>query len=111
MFQISFFTRNNKIRYRELKKVQNWLYMRCLWINMVRIKNYMIEICPKSKQNNTKGLVFILKSNISVIFGNFSKIFRHSAKLNPLRIEWIFGPVGILKLNHISDSPSPILVY
>jgi hypothetical protein len=58
---------------------------------MVRIKNYMIEICPKSKQNNTKGLVFILKSDISVIFGNFSKTFRHSAKLNPLRIEWIFG--------------------
>jgi hypothetical protein len=110
MFQISFFTRNNKIRYRALKKVQNWLYMRCLWINMVRIKNYMIEICPKSKQNNTKGLVFILKTGIGIISGNISKIFRHNVKLNPLRIEWAFGPVGILKLNHISDSPSPIFV-
>lgn len=110
MFQISFFTRNNKIRYKGLKKVQNWLYMRCLWINMVRIKNYMIEICPKSKQNDTKGLVFILKSNIRAIFGNFSKIFGHSAKLNPLRIEWIFGLERILKLDYISDSPSPVLV-
>jgi len=110
MFQISFFTRNNKVRYRGLKKVQNWLYMRCLWINTVRIKNYIIEVCPKSKQNDTKGMVFILKSNIRVIFGNFSKIFKHNVKFNPLRIEWFFGLEGILKLNHISDSPGPVLV-
>lgn len=110
MFQISFFTRNNKIRYRGLKKAQNWLYMRCLWINMVRIKNYMVGVCQKSKQNGTNELVFILKTGIGIIFGNFSKIFRHNAKLNPLRIEWISGLLEILKLNHISDSPGPVFV-
>ena len=46
MFQLSLFTRNNKIRYRGLIKTKIWANMRCLWINLVRIKNYMGELCP-----------------------------------------------------------------
>jgi hypothetical protein len=110
MFQISFFTRNNKIRYRGLKKTKNWLYMRCLWINMIRIKNYLIEVCPKSNQNGTKGHIFIPKIDIWIIFRNSIKTLNFYLKFNPLRIEWIFRTGVILKLNHISDSPGPIYI-
>ena len=37
--------RNKKVRYRGLIKTKIWLLMRCLWINTVRIKNYMGEAC------------------------------------------------------------------
>ncbi|MCD4676359.1 MAG: transposase [Desulfobacula sp.] len=54
MFQLSLFTRNNKIRYRGLIETKIWANMRCLWINLVRIKNYMGKLCPDFNQiNNT----------------------------------------------------------
>lgn len=46
IFQLSYFTRNNKTRYRGLIKNQMWAFNRCLWINLIRIKNYMGEVCP-----------------------------------------------------------------
>ena len=46
IFQLCYFTRNNKTRYRGKYSNQLWAYCRCLWINLVRIKNYMGEVCP-----------------------------------------------------------------
>jgi hypothetical protein len=46
IFQLSYFTRNNKTRYRGLIKNQMWAFNRCLWLNLIRIKNYMGEVCP-----------------------------------------------------------------
>ena len=46
IFQLSYFTRNNKTRCRGKFKHQLWAYSRCMWINLVRIKNYMGEVCP-----------------------------------------------------------------
>lgn len=41
IFQLSFFLRKNKSRYRGQFKHQIWAYARCLWINLVRINNFM----------------------------------------------------------------------
>lgn len=41
VFQLSFFTRNNKTRYRGLRQNRLWAVCRAAWINIVRIKNYI----------------------------------------------------------------------
>lgn len=46
IFQLSYFTRNNKTRYRGQIKHQWWAFNRCMWINLVRIKNLVGEVCP-----------------------------------------------------------------
>lgn len=46
IFQLSYFTRNNKTRYRGEHAHQLWANCRGMWMNLVRIKNYMGELCP-----------------------------------------------------------------
>lgn len=41
IFQLCFYTRNNKTKYRGLLKQKMWATFRCLWINLVRIINFM----------------------------------------------------------------------
>lgn len=48
IFQLSFFLRNNKTRYRGLIQHQTWAYARCLWINLVRINNFMKQTCQRT---------------------------------------------------------------
>lgn len=54
IFQLCYRSRNNKTRYRGLIKHQFWSYNRCMWINFVRIKNYvttlMGEVCPEENE-------------------------------------------------------------
>jgi len=51
IFQLSFFLRNNKSRYRGQYKHQTWAYARCLWINLVRINNFMKQTCQRTYQS------------------------------------------------------------
>jgi len=48
IFQLSCFLRNNKTRYRGQFKHQIWAYARCLWINLVRINNFMKQTCQRT---------------------------------------------------------------
>ena len=41
IFQLSYYTQNGKTRYRGLMTHQRWAWCRGLWINLVRIKNYL----------------------------------------------------------------------
>ena len=41
IFQLSYYTQNGKTRYRGLMPHQRWAWCRGLWINLVRIKNYL----------------------------------------------------------------------
>lgn len=53
IFQFCYHMRNNKTRYRGLLQHQMFAYGRCMWINFVRIKNYvtsMGEVCPDGKK-------------------------------------------------------------
>jgi len=68
IFQFSFFLRNNKTRYRSQFKHQTWAYARCLWINLVRINNFMKQTCQRtceSIENLAKAL------SIQQIFSSF----------------------------------------
>ena len=48
IFQLSYLTRNNKTRYRGLLKQKAWAWCRCLWINLVRIINFMKQTCQRT---------------------------------------------------------------
>lgn len=48
IFQLSFLLRNNKTRYRGQFKQKVWAYCRCLWINLVRIINFMKQTCQRT---------------------------------------------------------------
>ncbi len=48
IFQLSFLLRNNKTRYRGQFKHELWAYCRCLWINLVRIINFMKQTCQRT---------------------------------------------------------------
>ena len=41
IFQLSYYTKDGKTRYRGLMPHQRWAWCRGLWINLVRIKNYL----------------------------------------------------------------------
>jgi hypothetical protein len=50
IFQFSYPLRNNKSKYRGLFKQQMWAYCRCLWINLVRIINFIKQICQRTSK-------------------------------------------------------------
>lgn len=49
IFQLCFFTRNNKTRYRRLPNHKLWAYCRALAINLSRIRTYIETICQRTK--------------------------------------------------------------
>jgi hypothetical protein len=66
IFQYSYPLRNNKSKYRGLIKQQMWTYCRCLWINLVRIINFIKQIC----QRTSKAME--IPAQLAVISKNFS---------------------------------------
>jgi len=50
IFQLCFLSRNNKTRYRGIIKHKLWTIARCLWINMVRIKKYLVKLWENNAQ-------------------------------------------------------------
>jgi len=49
IFQLCFFSRNNKTRYRGLPNHKAWAYCRALAINLSRIRNYIETICQRTQ--------------------------------------------------------------
>jgi len=58
IFQLFYFTRNNKIRYRGIEKTKIWLFMRSLWVNCVRIKNYLTKRTINGTSNKSQYASF-----------------------------------------------------
>ena len=64
IFQLSYFSRNNKTRYRGMFKTQMWAILRCIWINLRRIYAYVKPICQRTIKNRaimSKNLAFIAR--------------------------------------------------
>jgi len=75
IFQLSFHTRNNKTRYRGIIKTKMWSLARCLWINCVRIKNYVKQICQRTAclaKFSTQNQIFCIQN---WIFNEIRQIF------------------------------------
>lgn len=58
IFQYCFHTRNNKTRYRGLLKHKLFTFARCLWINHVRLGNYLITTGQRAHE---KGLITVFR--------------------------------------------------
>jgi hypothetical protein len=88
IFQLAYFTRNNKTRYRGLFQTKMWTFLRCMWINLKRIIAYVETICqrtlkicatmPKKSALYTNFTDFSISTQIInlyyslvVIFGNY----------------------------------------
>lgn len=76
IFQLGFHYPHDKSRYRSLIKHKMWAHIRCLWVNFVRIANYLTKlmrenlICPDS--GSIMSLIFYTRSsfiNVLLIFG------------------------------------------
>jgi len=48
IFQLAYLLRNNKSKYRGIAKQKIWAVCRCLWVNLVRILNYMKQTCQRT---------------------------------------------------------------
>jgi hypothetical protein len=64
LFQYCFHTRNNKTRYRGLLKHKLFTFARCLWINHVRLGNYLITIGQRAHENGLITDFHYIKSSI-----------------------------------------------
>lgn len=69
IFQLSFFLRNNKTRYRGQFQHQTWAYARCLWINLVRINNFMKQTCQRTYKSIENVAEFLSIRQIIASFG------------------------------------------
>lgn len=74
VFQLVWHLRNKKSKYRTLFKQQMWANCRCLWVNFVRILNYVTESMRKRSRSVKKGL-----EN-----GRFSENHVHFSILEPI---------------------------
>ncbi|MBC8555792.1 MAG: transposase [Candidatus Brocadiales bacterium] len=80
IFQLSFFLRNNKSRYRGQFKLQTWAYARCLWINLVRINNFMKQTCQRTCQSVENAVQSLTLSQIIALF--WPQRLRYKLKLS-----------------------------
>ena len=60
IFQLSYFTRNNKTRYRGLIQTRMWAILRCIWINLKRIIANVESICQRTLKINKIKQNFIV---------------------------------------------------
>jgi hypothetical protein len=68
VFQLGYHYPNAKSRYRGLIKHQMWANIRCLWVNFVRILNYIQQSCLKT--------VFIVKYLTKTVFNELYLAFK-----------------------------------
>lgn len=64
IFQYCFHTRNNKTRYRGLLRHKLFTFARCLWINHVRLGNYLITIGQRARENGLITSFRYIKTSI-----------------------------------------------
>jgi Transposase domain (DUF772) len=81
IFQLGYHYPNDKSRYRGLSKHKMWANIRCLWVNFVRILNYLKQICqrasflPKMAFKNAFEVLFfeyISLLNLFILFYTFA---------------------------------------
>jgi len=72
IFQLVYYTRNKKTRYRGLIKHQMWAFCRCSWINLVRIKNWLGKLYPNGDKNMKNQGILTKTAELLTILLSFS---------------------------------------
>jgi len=73
VFQLSYPLRNNKTKYRGLIKTRMWAVCRCLWINLVRIVNFIQQTCQRTFQTAVKAVFVDLLLPLRANFMRFTR--------------------------------------
>lgn len=60
IFQLCFHSRNNKTRYRGKTKHGMWALLRSLWINLIRIVNFMEKVCQRTSEKAVKSALLTI---------------------------------------------------
>ena len=76
IFQLSYHCSAAKTRYRGLVKTQMWADMRCLWINFVRIKNYLIDKDGERASHSVDKALKATHGSILNSFWEFWSVFQ-----------------------------------
>lgn len=97
IFQVCLNTRNNKTKYRGKIKQKMWATLRCLWINLVRIKNFIRKLYLNyeiSKNSVSLSTILVKLYAESLSFFDFNpKIYKKMSYLIQGRICFKFRQV------------------
>jgi len=87
IFQLGYHYRGNKSRYRGLTKHRMWANLRCIWINFMRIRKYMVSLNPNTPNSLKEGINsipifdFLHHTFIKITFIIFLLPFRRNFRL------------------------------
>jgi IS5 family transposase len=73
IFQYCFHTRNNKTRYRGLMKHKLFSYARCLWVNCVRLINYLRKTGLSALETSVSGFLYAVQRRMRTIIMTFKQ--------------------------------------
>jgi len=92
IFQLSFPLRNNKTKYRGKFKQKAWAVCRCLWVNFVRIMNFMKQTCQRTiKTMEIQAKMAVLRDYFSLQINFQPNLNLQSSKVIFLSIISIFS--------------------
>ena len=73
IFQLSYLLHNNKTRYRGQFKQKVWAYCKSLWINLVRIINFMKQTCQRTFQTMEK-VAYVQSFYLKLVINKYYRI-------------------------------------
>jgi len=85
IFQLAYHYPNAKSRYRGEIKHQMWANIRCVWVNFVRILNYIKQICQRTSFFAKYALKYLFKE-LYFAFKSFLRQYCHVIYLIPISL-------------------------
>ena len=96
IFQYCYHTRNNKTRYRGLLKHKLFTFARCLWINHVRLENYLITTDQRAHENRLiTDFRYIMSSIMEKLFNVIDFLLPRSTKTGNEKSSYLFFKLQI----------------
>lgn len=92
IFQLCFHSRNNKTRYRGMMKHEMWAFLRSLWINLIRIVNFMGKVCQRTSEKAVKSALLTILTWLLTIWGQVGREWSKSP-------HYIVAPVVFINLS------------
>jgi len=79
IFQLSYYTRNNKTRYRGQIKHAMWAHSRAVWMNFIRIKNHLVP--PHRRRKSTSPTHVRTQHLLAALSGAVKAVYRELHKV------------------------------
>lgn len=83
IFQLGYHYPNDKTRYRGLSRNKMWANFRCLWVNFVRIQNYLGQICQRTFNSSNLAVKMTFENLFLTSFLFFINFYHSLFKFSP----------------------------